>query len=364
MAMNTAKRQALVDKMKGSEPKLYEETYKRDLLVALNYYNVQNNDKDKQKWLITHVAKTDKKLAAAIAKNSNERDCRHAGIIARLIDNGSFVDEKEMNFLNDAIAKLSRESTATPAVVQVATPKNVVSIQDRIAEVARTHAAEFDAAIDDFFINKEATFSAKAYLKSNNIGGPIAKRIGDHFSRLVNELREVIEGEDKQLTEGWSNLSKREVKKLLQFIEGMVADCTQQVQSAKANRAPRRRKEVSPTKLVARFKMLREMPELKLKSVPATSIIGSSEVWYYNQKYKHLGVYKAEAGNTLSVKGTTIIGFDVKESKRLTLRKPEEFFKGLSLGKRALNSAIKTLKTKPATPNGRFNEECILLGAF
>jgi hypothetical protein len=48
----------------------------------------------------------------------------------------------------------------------------------------------------------------------------------------------------------------------------------------------------------------------------------------------------------------------------MTLRKPDEFFKGLSLGKRALNTAIKTLRTKPAVPNGRFNEETILLGAF
>ena len=101
-----------------------------------------------------------------------------------------------------------------------------------------------------------------------------------------------------------------------------------------------------------------------MKSASPASIIGSTEVWYYNTKYKHLGVYKGDNGGTLSVKGTTIIGFDIKESKRMTLRKPEEFFKGLSFGKRALNGAIKNLKTKPSTPNGRFNEETILLGAF
>jgi hypothetical protein len=87
-------------------------------------------------------------------------------------------------------------------------------------------------------------------------------------------------------------------------------------------------------------------------------------VWYYNTKYRRVGVYKGEGGNPLSVKGTTIIGFDVKESQQMTLRKPEEFFKGLSLGKRALNGALKKLTTKPSAPNGRINEECILLGAF
>jgi hypothetical protein len=67
---------------------------------------------------------------------------------------------------------------------------------------------------------------------------------------------------------------------------------------------------------------------------------------------------------SLGVKGTTVVGFSVKDSLSYTLRKPEEFFKDTSIGKRALNAAIKKLTTKPTTPNGRINEECILLGAF
>ena len=89
----------------------------------------------------------------------------------------------------------------------------------------------------------------------------------------------------------------------------------------------------------------------------------SSELWVYNTKYRKVQVYKADNG-TLSVKGTTILGFSVKDSISMTLRKPEEFFKGLSMGKRALNGAIKKLTTKSTTPNGRINAECVLLGAF
>jgi hypothetical protein len=98
---------------------------------------------------------------------------------------------------------------------------------------------------------------------------------------------------------------------------------------------------------------MKEFTELGLKSVNPTSIIGSSELWVYNTKNRKVTVYKAESGN-LAVKGTTIIGFDIKESKTLMLRKPEEFFKGLSLGKRALGNAM----------NGRLGEDYILLGAF
>ena len=209
----------------------------------------------------------------------------------------------------------------------------------------------------------KSEFSAKSYLLSNQVAGPIAKRIGEFFVPVAKEIREAIEGDDAQLVEGYSFLNKRELKRFAEFVEGIVADCEQMVQTAKANRAPRKRKEVSPAKLVSKMKFLREFAELNLKSTSPQNIIGSSEVWFYNTKYRRVGVYKAE-GTTLSVKGTTIIGFDVKESKAFTLRKPAEFFKGLSMGKRALNNAIKPLTTKPSKPNGRINEETILLGAF
>jgi hypothetical protein len=107
---------------------------------------------------------------------------------------------------------------------------------------------------------------------------------------------------------------------------------------------------------------MKEFAELKLKSVKPENIIGATELWVYNTKYRKVQVYKAPTG--LAVKGTTVIGFDIVESKSLTLRKPEDFFKGLTLTKRPLNAAIKSVKTKASVPNGRINEECIILGAF
>ena len=184
----------------------------------------------------------------------------------------------------------------------------------------------------------------------------------DGLVALEDARPELAMRDDEQLVEGYSHFTKRELKKFLAFVEEIVADCSQMVQTAKANRAPRKRKAVPLSKQVAKMKYMKEFAELKLKSCKAEDIIGSTELWVYNTKYRKVQVYKAES--SLAVKGTTIIGFDIKESKSMTLRKPEEFFKGLSMGKRALNGAIKKLTTKPTTPNGRINEECVLLGAF
>ena len=49
MAMNSAKRKEMVLALKGSEPSLSSETYGSDFLKALNYYNFENDDKDKKK---------------------------------------------------------------------------------------------------------------------------------------------------------------------------------------------------------------------------------------------------------------------------------------------------------------------------
>ena len=172
-----------------------------------------------------------------------------------------------------------------------------------------------------------------------------------------------MDGDDEQLTEGYSYLTRRELKKFAEFVEEIIADCQQQVQTAKANRAPRKRKAQPPSKVVAKMKYMKDFAEFNLKSIKPETIVGSSEVWVYNTKYRKITVYKA-INDVLTVKGTTIIGFDVKESKTQMLRKPDVFFKGLTLGKRPLNGAMKPLTTTVTVPNGRVNEECILLGAF
>ena len=369
-----AKRQKLIEKAermsKGVEVQLAPETYRRDLIMALNYYNTNHDDKDKKKWFISHYAKVDKKVAVELLK-VDEYHFRYAGILARLQDGGSELQEKELNYFNERIEFLkqqigSRQKSQDKADKKAAADAALIaaqpSIQQRMDEKASELASEIDAAIDEYTTTKKSDFSTKGYLAAKNATAPIAKRIGDMYVGLAKELREALEGDDKQLVEGYSNFTKRELKKFAEFVEGIIADCQQSVQTAKVNRAPRKRKPVPLSKQVAKVKYMKEFAELNLKSIKPENMIDAKEVWIYNTKYRKIQVYKSDNG--LAVKGTTLIGFDVADSKSMTLRKPEEFFKGLTIGKRPLNAAFKTLKTKPAAPNGRINEECIILGAF
>jgi hypothetical protein len=364
--MATAKKRAKAHAVLNrtvDEPMLDQENYVVSITNALTWYTNNVDEKRRRKYALEYFAKLGRKAEVIAINKADDFEVRQLGILCRLVSNGNVLSDKHMQTIEDMVKRMIKDAKTEVKVVkevkETAAPSN---IQERMDEKAHELAGEIEGAIDDFIINKESDFSAKNYLLANNVSAPIAKRIGDLFVDRIGEIGDAIEGTDKYLVEAYSNFTKRELKKLLAFIEGIIVDCTQMVQTAKAQRAPRKRKPVSPTKQVAKMKYMKEFAELKLKSCKAEDIIGSTELWVYNTKYRKVQVYKAEG--TLSVKGTTVLGFDVKESKSMTLRKPEEFFKGLSIGKRALNGALKKLTTKPTTPNGRINEECILLGAF
>ena len=108
---NTVKRQKMVEKAermmgRGNEPLLSTENYRSSLLEALNYYNANNDDKDKKKWFLSYIAKTDKKLAVALNK-LDEDLFRHAGIVARMIMREQPVGEKELAYLTERTAVLT-----------------------------------------------------------------------------------------------------------------------------------------------------------------------------------------------------------------------------------------------------------------
>ena len=364
-AKKRAKAHAELNRIKD-EPTIRQENYNVDIGTAMVWYTEHTDDKKRLKFAIEYFAKQNRKNEVLALNKASDFDVRQIGIMCRLLSNGNTLSDTHMALLESRVAILvakHQEIKEVKKVVAVATAP-VTSIQERMDEKARELAGEIEGAIDDFVNTGKTTFSAKNFLLAQAVSAPIAKRIGESFVKLYNELADVINQEDDQLVEGYSNFSKKELKAFHKFVGEIIDDCEQMIQTAKAGRAPRKRKPQPPSKIVGKMKFMREFAEIGLKSIKPETIIGSSEVWYYNTKYRRVGVYKGENGNPLSVKGTTIIGFDIKESQQMTLRKPEEFFKGLALGKRALNGALKKLTTKPSTPNGRINEECILLGAF
>ena len=134
-------------------------------------------------------------------------------------------------------------------------------------------------------------------------------------------------------------------------------------QEAKVNRAPRAKKSVPKEKLIAKLKYKKTDEPLKLVSINPTDILGASELWIYNTKTRKLGKYVADSiQGPLTVKGTSIVGFDEHQSVQKTLRKPEEKLKEFKAASKVqLRKFLDGINATDTKLNGRLNEETILL---
>lgn len=346
----------------STEPTINPLDYTASLMRALNYYNQAYDNKDKRKWVMSYVGKGNTDY-----ENLSDFEFRSVGTIIRLKQRGQPLQTKDEEFIEarlEEMRKLSSEGVKYSALKGEPEEKEVkptVSIQDRIKESAGEHIAEFNALIDDF-VTGDVVPDFQAYLKSNEVSAAVAKHIPVAFTKTLAELEELLEGEDKQLTEGYSNLKKTKVKKLVAIVKAISDACAQQAVTAKAARKPRARKEKPASVLAAKMKYMKEFPELKLKSEAPVKIVGATEVWIYNTKYKKVQVYRSLGA--LSIKGTTILNYDVATSGAKTMRKPEQVTGFMGMTKRTLAGEFKALKTKESAVNGRVNEDCIILRVF
>jgi len=156
---------------------------------------------------------------------------------------------------------------------------------------------------------------------------------------------------------------------MIKAIEQVISDLNSYISIKKASKTPRKRKPVPVEKIVSKLKYLKEFkdPALKLDlvSVHPTKLHGSSEAWVYDTAKRKLHHYIADQySQTFTVKGNTIIGFDTGKSEIKTLRKPGEQLKEIMGSKPAARKFFEGIKATATVPNGRFNENMIILKAF
>ena len=123
---------------------------------------------------------------------------------------------------------------------------------------------------------------------------------------------------------------------------------------------------MSPEKQSAKFKFLKDFAELKLTSESPAKLVGASEAWLYDTKKRKLVHVVADThAGTVSVKGSSIVGFDPTLTQQKTLRKPAEQLRALLAGgKPAQRKYFKEIKATEVKFNGRGNENLIILKAW
>jgi DNA-directed RNA polymerase beta' subunit len=237
-------------------------------------------------------------------------------------------------------------------------------------EAAGTMSEELDAAIDSWILDPEA-FNPKDIkivnlLRSKGAKAAHSRFIKQYFQRNFDELAELASGNaDEQLREAYKHNSRKNVKKLIEFYESIMAACEQIAAEQKILKKPRAKKVKPAEELVAKLKFKTIDDKLGVVSVPAAGLIGAQAAIIYNSKTRKIGIYIARTSAGLSVKGTSIIDFTEKSFQK-TLRKPADQlreFKEQNTQKRVTDWFGK-IKATETIMNGRMNVDIMVLKVF
>lgn len=346
---------------------------------SMAWYRLESSNKELKPKVIDWMGRIGctKEDISAFKKTKDNRCGTTMGAIAACLIKGmpavraDFNDGKDSSaWLRAEIARVISEGKDdkddSEVVVEVKKDVYTPSIQERVREASMLMTEEIESAIDAFQTDPEA-FDPKAFkvlnvLKAKQAKAAHTRIIKSFYERDLNELVEAASTKDEQLKEGYSHLTKVQLKKITAFYQEVVSACDMLGQEAKVNRKPRAKKPTDKSKVVGKLKYMKTNEPLKLVSINPEDIIGAQELWIYNSKTRKLGKYVAEEFKELGVKGTTITGFSESKSIQKTVRKPEEKLKEFkAAGKVALRKFLDDINATDARMNGRINEETILL---
>jgi hypothetical protein len=346
---------------------------------AMTWYRLESSSKELKPKVINWMSQAGytKEQIAQFKKTKDNRCGTTMGAIAANLLRGMPPVREDFNdgrntaqWLGEAISKVVDEGkfdTDNDEVVDVSAPVVVQpSIQERVREASYRMTEEIEDALEAFAQDPD-TFDPKAFkllnlLRGKEVKAAHARIIKDLYTRQHDELVEAATTKDEQLKEGYSHLSKANLKKITLFYHEILSACDMLMQEAKVNKKPRAKKAVPKDKLVSKLKYLKSEEKLKLVSINPTDIISAKELWIFNTKTRKLGKYVAAEYQELGVKGTSLTGFDPIKSVQKTLRKPEEQLKEFkAAGKVQLRKFLEDIKAVDIKLNGRINEDTVLL---
>jgi hypothetical protein len=322
-----------------------------DLIKSLNWYHENKESREAPKFVADFMKKN--KIEGKI---DSSKVSPTLGWLCRLNFNGNDIGESSLKFIRDSIPKVLEK---TKVVVDV--PKGP-SIQDRMTEKVGEIAGELEGAIDDFILSNYKDQKSPFALMQDRAKGMHANRIVEIFKRRRAEFDYVLTAKEPDIKEAYSNFNKSQLKKLVAYCDMIIMDAMKISGEAKAIRKPRKRKVKTPQQLISKLNFLKECEEYKLNSVDPKKIIGATQLWVFNVKYKKIGVYHAEDASGFTIKGSSILNFSESKSITKSVRKPNDVLTIIKDGgKVALRNLMSSLKTKETLLTGRINKDIILL---
>jgi hypothetical protein len=347
------------------------------LMRSFTWYGRFYGKKDAKEFLAQYLDLRERPQEAKIMRKIDEKECINTlAWLARMELRGLELSETESDTLQNEIKRLLEtinkpqivEATATGAPEAPSRP----NIQEILKDKAREAGGELEGLFDEYITSGAGTRHTLRPIDEvakKNVMPQHISLLTDVWKKKLNEIEEVLKGTDAQLVQGYQHLTKTQLKNIVKFIELVINDLNSYISVKKAAKAPRARKAVPVEKQGAKLKYLKTFKDtaskMDLVSISPIKLHGASEAWVYDTAKRKLHHYIADDySKTFTVKGSTLLGFDTAQSEVKTLRKPSEQIKEVMGSKPAARKYFKDIKAVSTTPNGRFNDQMIILKAF
>ncbi len=338
------------------------------LTRAFNWYNYFYGKKEAKEFVCMYLDTHNRvKEAKQIRSLSDSQVRLTTGWLSRMSLMGLQLDEHEQIKLDNMIAELLaiKDQPKEEVVVDENAPAKL-TIQDRLREKVGECLGELEGLFDEFITagaKLNADYKPVVLMRSMNIAPQMVSVIKDKWAKKLTEFETAVEGKDADVAKAYDYMTKTQLKACVKFCELVLSDCGSYVQIKKVERKPRKVKPVSPEKKAAKFKICAEVPEFKLKSLPAAQLVDKSEAWLFDaKKRKLIHIVADEYAKVFTVKNNSVIGFSTVETVQKTLRKPAEQLKAiLTAGKPAARKAFKEIKATETAWNGRGSENLVVL---
>jgi len=347
----------LTQRAYGDEPTFTEGHHitRDELANSLNWYSATGTLDDAYKFY-KDFFKTQGRTQEGelIAKVPGDWVNRTGAWLTRLVSMGVVLPDSSRRFL-----ELKIKESLAHAVIEQAVEASPPNIQQRIREKNSEFIGEIEGMLDDNNIP-----DMYEYLKEKSATGLAARALALKLQPRALELAEAAKSVDPQLKEGYQHLSKKQIKSTQETVQRIIDDALRYADNSKKARKPRKKKVVTADKQVSKMAFAARNDQYKLASISPAKIVGASELWVFNAKYKTLGVYRALDSKGLQVRKSFILNVDEANSyaKRIGRKTEEHLNTVLNGGKVALRKLLDSINGDKLE-NKRITKDVILLRA-
>lgn len=352
----------------GSEPLFTAEDMATDdsrdraMSRAMYWYRQSFSTAAAKEWISDWLEEKGRTEDAKLVTRASKSHLRLVSPYCRMQARGYKFTEEQHETIEKYISELLKD-----ARTHVPTDEDVPNIQDRVRAKANQTLEELEPLFDDTFTGvaeKRYKPVIASWISSKDMTRPTAIIVRERLESVLAEVKAAYTNTDPDLAEGYSYLKKSSMKRIIEIFESSISELNSKISGLTAARKPRKPRTVNAEKLIKRLNYMEKDPKSGFTSLDPRGIVGGAGLIVFNTKTNKATVFHAaEPKLGLSVKGSTVTGWDEKRSFEKTVRKPEQWLKQSS-GFGGMMKSLEDVKTKSATPTGRINKHCLLVRIF